>query len=67
MDTILMNSANSKATEPHRPLLNLVNKIDLKRSNKYVPLSNLNMYYTWKNIRKSYENNEFKISTATWI
>ena len=67
MDAIMMNSVNSKTTEPHRLLLNLVNKIDLKRSNKYVPLSNLNMYYRWKNIRNSYENNEFKISTATWI
>ena len=48
-----MNSKNSKTSEPHRPLLNLADKIDLKRSDKYVALSNLSMYYTWKNIKKS--------------
>ena len=53
MDTIFMNSKNSKTSEPHRLLLNLADKIDLKRSDKYVALSNLSMYYTWKNIKKS--------------
>ena len=53
MDTIFMNSKNSKTSEPHRLLLNLADKIDLKRSDKYVALSNLSMYYTWKNITKS--------------
>ena len=48
-----MNSKNSKTSEPHRLLLNLADKIDLKRSDKYVALSNLSMYYTWKNIKKS--------------
>ena len=38
----------------------------LKRSDKYVALSNLGIYYTWKNIKKSYKNNKFKISTSTW-
>ena len=46
-----MNSKNSKTSEPHRLLLNLANKISLKRSDKYVALSNLSMYYTWKNIK----------------
>ena len=32
----------------------------------YVALSNLSIYYTWKNIKKSYKNNKFKISTPTW-
>ena len=66
MDTIFLNSENSKRSDPHRLLLNLSNKINLKRSNKYVALSNLSIYYTWKNIKKSYKNNKFKISAPTW-
>ena len=46
MDTIFMNSRNRKTFDPHRLLLNLSDKIDLKRSNKYVALSNLSIYYT---------------------
>ena len=48
MDTIFINSKNSKTSDPHRLLLNLRDKIDLKRSDKYVALSNLGIYYTWK-------------------
>ena len=65
MDTIFMNSENSKTSDPHRLLLNLTDKINLKRSDKYVALSNLSIYYTWKNIKKSYKNNKFKISAPT--
>ena len=46
MDTIFMNSENSKTSDPHRVLLNLRDKINLKRSDKYVALSNLSIYYT---------------------
>ena len=46
MDTIFMNSENSKTFDPDRLLLNLTNKINLKRSDKYVALSNLSIYYT---------------------
>ena len=60
-----MNSKNSKI-DPHRLLLNLADKIDLKRKDKYISLSNLSIYYTWKNIKKSYKNNKFKISVPTW-
>ena len=50
-----MNYKNSKACEVHRLLLlNFADKIDLKRSHKYVDLSNLSMYYTWKYIKKSH-------------
>ena len=49
MDTIFMNSENSKTFERHRVLLNLADKTNLKRSNKYVALSNLILQYTWKN------------------
>ena len=66
MDTIFMNSENSKTSAPHRLLLNLPDKINLKRSEKYVALSNLSIYNTWKNIKKSYKNNKFKISAPTW-
>ena len=66
MDTIFMNSENSKTSEPHRPLLNLADKINLKRSDLYIALWNLSMYYTWKNMKKWYKNNEFKISAPTW-
>ena len=49
MNTIFMNSENGETSDPHRPLLNLSDKINLKRSDKYVVLSNLSMYYTLKN------------------
>ena len=45
MDTILMKTGNTKTSDPYRLLLNL--KINLRRSNKYVALSNLNICYTW--------------------
>ena len=48
-----MNFENSKTSYPHRLLPNLTDKINLKRSDKYVALSNLNVDYAWKNI-KSY-------------
>ena len=66
VDTIFMNSGNSKTSDPQRLLPNLTDKINLKRSDKYVALSNFRIYYTWKNIKKSYKNNEFKISASTW-
>ena len=51
MDTIFINSGNSKAPELHRVLLDLSDEIDLTRSDKYFGLSNFSMYYTWKNIK----------------
>ena len=53
MNTIFMNSKNSKTFDPRGLLLNLTDKINFKRSDKYVALSNLSIYYTWKNIKKS--------------
>ena len=61
-----MNSENSETSDTYRLLHNLSNKINLKRSDKYVALSNLSIYYTWKNIKKSCKNNKFKISGPTW-
>ena len=66
MDTIFTNSENRKTSDPHRLLLNLPDKINLKRSDKYVALSNLRIFYTWKNIKKPYKNNKLKISAPTW-
>ena len=61
-----MNPKNSKTSYPHRLLLNLTDNIDLKRKDKYIALSNLSTYYTWKNIKKSYKKNKFKILAPTW-
>ena len=66
VNTIFMNSKNSKTSRPNRLLLNLRDKTNLERSDKYVALSNLSINYTWKNIKMSYNNNKFKISTPTW-
>ena len=57
---LLMNSKNSKTSDPHKLLLNLTDKIHLGRSDKYVALSNLNIYYTWENMKTSYKNNKLK-------
>ena len=56
-----MNSKISKTTNLHRLRLNLTDKINLKRSDKYVALSNFSVCYTWKNIKSWYKNDKFKI------
>ena len=61
-----MNSENSKTSDPHRLLLNLADKINLKRSDKYVAVSSFSNFYTWKNIKMSCKNNKFIISAPTW-
>ena len=66
MDTILMNSENSRTSEYHVLELKLADKLDLRRGQKSVAFSDLSIYYTWKNIRSSYKNNKFKISAPTW-
>ena len=66
MDTILMNSENSRTSEYHVLVLKLTDKLDLRRGQKSVALSSLSIYYTWKNIKTSYNNNKFKISAPTW-
>ena len=57
-----MNSENSKTFNPHRLLLNLSDKAGLKRSDRYVTLSNLSIYYPWKNTKKLYKDNKIKTS-----
>ena len=66
MVTLFINSGNSKTSDPPIVLLNLSGKINLKRSDKYIALSHLGIYYTLKNINKSYKINKFKILTSTW-
>ena len=66
MDTIFMNSENNRTSEYHILVLKLTNKLDLRRGQKKIALSNLFIYYTWKNIKSLYNNNKFKISSRTW-
>ena len=66
MHTIFMNSENSKTSKPHISKLKLTDKLDLRLDKKVIALSNLSIYYTWNNIKSSYNNNKFKISTPTW-
>ena len=66
MDTIFMNSENSETPKPHVLILKLTNKLDLRIGEKIIALLNLSIYYIWKNIKSSYNNNKFKISAPTW-
>ena len=66
MDTIFMNSENSKTSKSHVLNLKLTSKLDLRIGENISALSNLSIYYTWKNIKSSYNNNKFKISATTW-
>ena len=61
-----MNSENSKTSELYVLILKLTNKLDWRIGEKLIALSNLNIYYTWKNIKSSYNNNKFKTSAPTW-
>ena len=61
-----MNTENSKTNEPHRFRLTLADKLNVKGTNENMALANLSIYYTWKNIRSAYNNNEFKIPAPTW-
>ena len=66
MDKIFMNSENSRTSEYHVLVLKHTDKLDLKRGQKTVALSNLGIYYMWKNIKSSCNNNKFKTSAPTW-
>ena len=46
MDTISMNSENSKTCKPYVLILKLTNKLDLGIGKKIIALSNLSIYYT---------------------
>ena len=66
MNTIFINSENSKTSEPHVLMLKLTDKLDLRRGEESIALSNLRIFYTWKSIKGSYNNNKFKTSALTW-
>ena len=76
METIFMNTENSKTNEPHRFKLDLTDphrfksdltdKLNCKNPNKNMALANLSIYYIWKNIKSEYNNNKFKIFAPTW-
>ena len=66
MKNFFMNSRNSKTNKPNRFKYDLIDKLDLKNPNKNMALANLSIYYTWKNVKLTYNNNKFKISASTW-
>ena len=66
METFFMNTNNSKTSQPNRFTYCLIDKLNLKNPNKNMALANLSIYYTWKNVKKDYNNNKFKISAPTW-
>ena len=66
MDTIFLNSENRKTPKPHVLVLKFTDKLDLRIGKKVITLSNLNIYYTWKNIKSSYNKKKFKICAPTW-
>ena len=66
METFFMNSKNSKTSKPNRFKSDLIDKLDLKNPHKNMALGNLSIYYTWKNVKSTYNNNKSKISAPTW-
>ena len=66
MDTTFMNSENSRTSKPCVLIIKLTDKLHVRICEKIIALSNLTIYYTWKNIKCSYKNNKFKISAPTW-
>ena len=66
MDIIFMKSKHSKTSRPHVLILRFTNKLDLRRGENRIALSNLKIHYNCKNIKSSYNNNKFKTSAPTW-
>ena len=66
METIFINTENSKTSESNKFFYEFTEKLNLKNPNKNIALANLSIYYTWKNIKSAYNNNKFKISAPTW-
>ena len=66
MENFFMNTKNSKTNESHRFKYDLIDKLDLRNPNKNMALGSLSIYYTWKNVKSTYNNNKFKISAPTW-
>ena len=66
METFFMNTKNIKTNESHRFKYDLIDKLDLKNRNKNMALGSLSIYYTWKNVKSTYNNNKFEIPAPTW-
>ena len=66
METIFLNTLNSKTNKSNRFACHFTDKLNLKNPNKNIALANLSIYYTWKNIKSEYKNNKYKISAPTW-
>ena len=66
MEAIFMNMENSKTNEPHKCILNLSQRSDLKSVDKHDAPQNLCIYYTSKNMRKQYKGKKLKIIAPTW-
>ena len=67
METIFINTENSKTNESNKFIYQFTDKLILKTPNgKNIGLVNLSIYYTWKNTKSQYNNNKFKISAPTW-
>ena len=66
METFFMNTKNSKTNEPDRFKYDLIDKLDLRNPNKNMALGNSSIYYTWKNVKSTYNNNKFETSAPTW-
>ena len=61
-----MNPENSRISEYHVLIFKLTVKLDLRRGEKSNALSNLSIYYIWKNIKSSCNYNKFKILAPAW-
>ena len=67
METIFINTGNSKTNEFNKFIYQFTDKRNIKtQNNKNIGLVNLSIYCTWKNIKSAYNNNKFKISAQTW-
>ena len=66
MGILFITMENSKINEPHKSILNLSQRLDLRSWNKHFALQSLFVYQTWKNIRKQHKNNKLKIIARTW-
>ena len=61
-----MNIENSKTNESKNLFISLLTNLILKTpNNKNIGLADLNIYYTWENMKSAYNNNKFKISAPT--
>ena len=66
METVFMNTLNSKRNESNIFIYQFTDKLNLKNPNKNTALANLSIYYTWRNIKSEYNNNKFKIHASIW-